>query len=284
MSTRHAAPPLSCGRGMVLVAVLWIVAALSIIVTGMIHSVRGEIRQVGVSSQVTQGSALGSGAIAVVLQRLASNGSTPVGYLRSEIKLQDREITVHARALSGYIDLNLAQPPLLEKLFTVAAGLPVAAANALTQALLQYRDRKDVLGRPMRLEAVEDLLQVPGVDYEVYAKVADLLTTDSRGSGRINVLAAPLSVLNVLAGGNEALAQRIAQDRDAGAVGLDTTALNPQLVDNALSRRYLLQARVPLPDGRWLLVSRWVDVGGGRREGLPWRVFHADQRMDNLAP
>jgi general secretion pathway protein K len=271
-------------RGMVLVAVLWIVAALSLIVTGMIHSVRGEVRQVAVSNQMAQGAAVGGGAIAIVLQGMVSPANPRTGYARAELNVLGRDVSVRAMALTGFIDINTAQPPLLEKLFTVAAGLPPDRAGALAQAVVAERSRMDPQGRPLRLEAVEDLLRIPSLDYDVYATVADLLTTDARGSGRVNVMAAPVGVLAVLANGNMAIAKRIHEGRDAGAVGLDTTALDPQLVDNAPSRRYLVQARVPLPDGASLLTSRWVDLGDGRQEGLPWRIFHADNRLEAAAP
>lgn len=269
---------------MVLVAVLWIVAALSLIVTGMIHSVRGEVRQVGLSSQMAQGTALGGGAISVVLQGLVSSATLPAGIVLTDIKFQGRDIEVQARPLTGFIDMNLAQLPLLERLFRFAADLPPPEAALLAQAVIDHRARADQQGRPLRFEAVEDLLQVQGLDYEVYAKVAELLTADARGSGRVNVLAAPVSVLVVLADGSFEIAERIARDRDAGALGFDTTGLNPALVDNASSRRYVIQARVPLADGAWLLTSRWVDLSGGRPEGLPWRIFHADSRLQAALP
>ncbi len=277
-------PAKAAHRGMVLVAVLWIVAALSVIVTGMTHAVRGEVRQVAAGSQMAQGAAVGGGAIAVVLQGLASPSGAPPAYSRTELKVLGRDVSVVAMALTGFIDINTAQPPLLEKLFAVGAGLPADRAGALAQAVAQARAGTDAQGRPRRLEAVEDLLRVPGVEYEVYARVATLLTADARGSGRVNAMAAPPGVLAVLANGDVAAAQRIAQGRDAGAAGLDTTALDPQLVDNAPSRRYLLQARVPLPDGAWLLTSRWVDLSDGRQEGLPWRVFHTETRLETPPP
>ena len=67
--------------------------------------------------------------------------------------------------------------------------------------------------------------------------------------------------------------------REPSGTGVDATGLNLDLVDNAPSRRCLIQARVPLADGSGLLTSRWVDLAGGQQEGLPWRVFHADSRI-----
>ena len=269
--------------GMVLVAVLWIVAALSVIVTGMIHSVRAEVKQVSAASQIAQGGAWGGAAITVVLQSLSAPPTPPSSLTVAEVQFQGLSIPVRAMSLNGLIDLNTASPVLLEKLFLVAGELPAPQASAMAEMVRATRTRADPQGRAQRLESVEDLLRVTAMDYDTYAKVADLVTTDARGNGRVNLTAAPLGVLRVLAGGNLELAKRLFQGAQAGAVGLDTSALDSALVDNAPSRRYLVQARVPLPDGVWLLVSRWVDMNGGKADGLPWRVFHAENRLEPTA-
>ena len=269
--------------GMVLVAVLWIVAALSVIVTGMIHSVRAEVKQVSAASQIAQGGAWGGAAITVVLQSLSAPPTPPSSLTVAEVQFQGLSIPVRAMSLNGLIDLNTASPVLLEKLFLVAGELPAPQASAMAEMVRATRTRADPQGRAQRLESVEDLLRVTAMDYDTYAKVADLVTTDARGNGRVNLTAAPLGVLRVLAGGNLELAKRLFQGAQAGAVGLDTSALDSALVDNAPSRRYLVQARVALPDGVWLLVSRWVDMNGGKADGLPWRVFHAENRLEPTA-
>ncbi len=269
--------------GMVLVAVLWIVAALSVIVTGMIHSVRAEVKQVAAASQIAQGSAWGGAAITAVLQSLSVPSTAPSSLTVTEVQFQGLSIPVRAMSLNGLIDLNNASPVLLEKLFLIAGELPAAQAIAMAEMVSVARTRPDPQGRAQRLVSAEDLLLITAMDYDTYAKVADLITTDARGSGRVNIAAAPLGVLRVLAGGNLEVAKRLFQGAQAGAVGQDTSALDPALVDNAPSRRYLVQARVPLSDGARLLVSRWVDMNSGKADGLPWRVFHAENRLEPAA-
>jgi general secretion pathway protein K len=264
---------------MVLVAVLWIVAALSLIVTGMMHSVRAEVKQVSAASQIAQGSAWGGAAITLLLQTMVASTATPASLTSVELPFQGLQIPVRAMSLNGLIDLNTAPPALLEKLFLIAAELPPARASAMAEMVRAERTRVGPQGRAQRLESVEDLLRLPDMDYDTYSKVAEWVTTDARGSGRVNIGAAPLGVLRVLADGNSELASRLYQARESGAVGLDTSALDSALVDNAPSRRYLMQARVPLPDGVWLLVSRWVDISSGKADGLPWRVFHVENRL-----
>jgi general secretion pathway protein K len=217
------------------------------------------------------------------LQSLSVPSAVQSSLTLTEVQFQGQSIPVRAMSLNGLIDLNAASPVLLEKLFFVAGELSAPQASAMADVVSVWRTQPGLQGRAQRLESVEDLLRITAMDYDTYAKLADLVTTDARGSGRVNVAAAPLGVLRVLAGGNSELATRLFQGAQAGAVGQDTSALDSALVDNAPSRRYLVQARVPLADGAHLLVSRWVDMNSGKADGLPWRVFHTENRLEPAA-
>jgi general secretion pathway protein K len=118
------------------------------------------------------------------------------------------------------------------------------------------------------------------VDYTLYAKISALVTADVRGGGQVSPLAAPEGVLLVLAAGNVSRAAGIAADRASGRPGIDTTSLDAAFTQGAgSSPRYELEARVPLPGGSWLLVSRTVDFGGSRN-GLPWRTINTAYRFE----
>ena len=76
MITCHVQGLRQCGcpppeRGVVLIAVLWMVIALSIIVTGLTRNVRDEARMLSVARQTAQAGALGDAAIQLVLQSMA---------------------------------------------------------------------------------------------------------------------------------------------------------------------------------------------------------------------
>ncbi|NEI25200.1 general secretion pathway protein GspK, partial [Rhizobium leguminosarum] len=60
-------------RGMVLIAVLWIVASLAIIVTGVTRTIREEARMMALARQDVQAQALGDAAIQVALQTIVAN-------------------------------------------------------------------------------------------------------------------------------------------------------------------------------------------------------------------
>ena len=80
--------------GVVLVAVLWIVMALSIIVTGLSRSVRDEAKMLSAARQGAHASALGDAAIQLVLQQMAVDSkpvdrmvTVPVQYQGQQMQL-----------------------------------------------------------------------------------------------------------------------------------------------------------------------------------------------------
>ena len=270
-------------RGVALVAVLWIVAALSILVTGMVQAQRDEIRLVSAARQTVQGSALGSAAIQLVLQQMAARTEPLARLSRVEISYAGLAIPVEVMPLNGLVDLNRASEPLLAALFTVAGKMAPDPAAALAKSLVAARVPGPLTQRGPRFEAIEDLLQLPGVDFGLYARLSPLVTTDALGGGRINPMAAPEAVLLVLSGGDAAKAARIATSRDGGGPGVDTTDLPPLYIDTVATTRFRLVAQVPLPDGRRLLSSRSVETGRASPDGVPWRIFQAEERFEQAA-
>lgn len=280
MTRRHPCAACTRQEGVALVAVLWIVAALSILVTGMVQAQRDEIRLVSSARQTVQGSATGNAAIQLVLQRMGANPEPVRSLSRIEVGFAGLTIPVEVVPLNGLIDLNRAPEPLLVALFTVAGRMAPDPAAALARALIAARVPGPLTQGGPRFEAIEDLLQLPGVDFGLYARLSPLVTTDAMGGGRVNAMAAPQGVLLVLSDGDAARAARIAASRDGGGPGVDTTDLSPQYTDTAATTRFRLVAQVPLPDGRRLLSSRLVDTGKASPDGVPWRIFQAEDRFE----
>lgn len=270
-------------RGMALVAVLWITAALSILVTGMVGAQRDEVRVVSTGRLVAQGAALGSAAAQLVLHDMASRPEPVARLLRRQVSFAGAAIEVEVIPLNGLVDLNRAPPPLLAALFAFGGGLDPARAESLAQTVAAQRQAAARTRGP-RFEAAEDLLQVEGVDYALYARLSRLITTDALGSGRVNALAAPPGVLLVLSQGDAGRASLIAGARDSGQAGVDTTGLPQQFLDNSSATRFKLVARVPMADGRHLLSARWAETGRATPEGVPWRIFHAEDQIEPMQP
>ena len=268
-------------HGMALIAVLWLVAALSLMVTGVSGVVRQETKTVSAAKDRVTAQAVGDAAVILVLQQLAAQRTVIQQWTDTTVNYQGLDIPVSVMPLNGLININGASLPLLTALLSIGGGLPEGAAQELAIAILDRRERSSLEGRrPEKFEAIEDLMQVPGIDFELYARLAPLITASTSGSGgsSVNPLAAPPEVLRILANGDAGVADRIAAARASGEVGIDTSGLDASLARvGGTQRRYRVTAKVPMADGRIFLVDRSVYFGPRTRDGLSWYTFEARQ-------
>lgn len=279
-------------EGVAMVVVLWIVAALSLLVIGAGKSVRQQAAVTSVVQDEVRGQALGAAAIVLTLQALQLETPRPQGIQHAVLDFAQTSVAVQVMPANGLIPLNSAPAPLLAALLRVAGGLAPASADALARQLVDWRDSiaESPSGRlrrgsasQRRFEAVEDLLQVPGLTYAIYAAVAPLVSVDLDTGARINPLAAPPGVLAVLAQGDRALAGRIVAQRDAGAVGIDTTALDPQYLGAGSTSLYRIQADVPVNAGKILRFTQDVALQSAEATGAPWRVLRNHKQLLSVA-
>jgi general secretion pathway protein K len=270
-----ACPPRAASQGLALIAVLWLVAAMGLIITGVVKSVKTETRSSGQQRQSLQAQSQADAVLLLALQNLYFQDNPLSKATQSaSFVFAGQAIQVELNALNGLIDINNAPGPLLAQLYAVAGGLPNDAAQALAQATVQTRETPSVKGLQAKFDAPEDLLQVPGFTYDLYAKMRDLVTADLKdGSGRVNPMAAPVSVLQVLTGGDAGRAAALYANRNVPLTGMDTTVLNPAFIDSSISSSLRLQALVPTGNGASLVRTWDVLSVQDRRTGLPWRVL-----------
>lgn len=272
-------------RGVALIAVLWLVAAMSLIITGIVQSVRSEIRTVGVQRQAVIANALADAGILLALQNLQVQQKEP-GAAIQLIPVQFEGLTaqVSVQPLNGLIDINNAAPLLLADLFRHAGGLNADAAQAMAQATVESRQFKNEKGVAQGFEAIEDLLRVPKMTYGLYVKIAGSVTADLKdGSGRVNALAAPAGVLQVLTGGDVSRAASLAARRTADLNVMDASFLKPEHIEMTPSRTLRLQVQVNLADGAAAQRAWVVYWGADPRSGLPWRVLATQQSMQRAS-
>lgn len=264
--------------GMALVLVLWVVSALTVLVTGLVAAQRSELRMAVSERGRVQAYAIGSAAMAQVMQAQAPSVVAAARQVRLTTRYADVDIEVQVMPLTGLIDLNLAPAPLLSALWRELGGRK-DAEQLTAQVLARRRSPSEAASTAqgaagIRLSRPEQLLTVTGFDADLIARIQGFVTTGSGGSGRVNPLAAPLEILNLLANGDEALARRITSERDAGTVMIDTTRLEGNYIDFSSSMRLRLIARVPATDGGWFEIRRDVELGRGSQSGgLPWRAL-----------
>lgn len=272
-------------RGVALIAVLWLVAAMGLIITGVVQAVRSEARSAGLQRQILVANGLADAAILLALQSLHAQQKEPGKTMQIiPVQFEGRMSEVSAQPLNGFIDINNASVVLLSDLYRHAAGISPDRAQALAQATVEFRQTKSTKGRAQGFDAIEDLLGVSGMTYDLYAKISRLITADLKtGNGRVNPMTAPVEVLQVLTGGDVSRATILASKRDADPNLMDTSFLKPEQIEVASSNSQRLQVLVGLPDGGTLQKTWHIYWGADPRSGLPWRVLGTQQSMQRLS-
>ena len=269
--------------GMALILVLWIVAALSLMVASMSQSVRQHIKVAASVSDQARARALAEGAITLVLQQMKAESTSVQTAVTAPVEYDGVAMQVQVMPLSGLIPLNTASHALLTALLHIGGGMQPPQAVRLAQDIVNWRNGQggDPTRRvmPRQFEAPEDLLQVPGIDYALYERLRPLVTVDGFYHSSVNPLAAPLPVLTVLAHGNATVAERIASRRDANEAGVDLTGLDPALLGGSGADLYRVTASVPLDAGRIFSLSHDVMLTSFSSQIAPWRVLRTDWQI-----
>lgn len=284
-------------QGLALIVVVWTIAALMVTATGVVYAVREEVRMVSSFRESAVAGALADGAIFIAASELARARDRESRLMLFETTVENTVVDVRAVPLSGLIDLNAASEFLLTDLIAVAGGIERASATVLAQRIIDWRDADEqthpsgaenaeysAAGSPFRprngpFESPEDLLQVLGVDYELYVKLRRLLTVHQRGGGRVDPVAAPYDVLRVLASGDEQLASAYASARDATGTLADSTRFPAAYIAPSRSSRFLIEASVRLSNGAFLVCRRIVDLGSGQA-GSPWQTLWSERVVE----
>ena len=261
-------------KGIALVAVLWLVSALGVMVTGMVYVLRGEIRTTSQTQRVTLDTGIADAAIRLTLQQIQLGSVKTFKAVQSfPVDVFGRSVQVDVVPLNGFISLNDAPPPLLTAAFQFGAGVPPEVATQWANAIDLERKKPTPKGTPSKFQSVEDLLRIPGMSYGIYAQTQDLFTVDINNSPLVNPLAASPRVLAVLAGGDPGKAEQVMAARVGKGEGADTTGL--QFVQNNATSYVLLRASLQNSDNKPLVRAWRVDLQT-KAYGLPWRMLGAD--------
>lgn len=275
-------------RGVALALLLWFIAALALLVSGIMYQVKTDLRLSQWTVKSAQAQALADGA-----SNLALYQPLQVGQLsRYQVEVDQHVIEVALYPVSGLIDLNSASAGLLQALFSYGAGLTEPEATQLTERVLEWRnggfaDKPAVLRRYQqagsaklprfgRFEAPEDLLQVQGVSRTIYQQIQGMVYAQQTSHAGVNLAAAPLPVLRVLAKGDEALAEQWDKQRAQFLTGFLPPELEPEWINRQNSTLYCSQARVTFADGEHVQRIRWIDRARKGVDGLPWAVVRAE--------
>jgi general secretion pathway protein K len=277
--------------GIALVAVLWMVAALSVLALALATATKSELHTAQGVRARAEAAAIGDAAIQLAVLELRSTPEQQQNFAHFAYEFAGREVEVAMVPASGLVDLNQATEALLAALFTETGGEEPEFAAELARRVVNWRTpgltEQDgdyaaagvgyrTRGGPFQYP--EDLLQVLGVSYPLYDRVRDLITVRG-GSAGVAPQAASEDVLTLLAGGDRELAARIAAARTDDPT-TDMTGLATQFLGGGGAAVYRADARVQL-GGRGYRRTRWIDLGQGGADGTPWRSFRAEPITGN---
>ena len=205
---------------MALVIVLWLVVLLGIMAAGHSRNAHTETRLSSRHLQAAQARGLAEAGINhLILEMLASDSGrdVPVDGSVFTRRIGEQTVTLAVRDALGLVDLNAADPRLLETALR-AAGVDSAARQGLVDAIQDWRDKDDLThlngfedadyaasGLPWRsrddaFTAVDELKYLPGMTQDAFERLAPLVTVHS-ARGRFNPDLAP-PVLSAAARGD----------------------------------------------------------------------------------
>jgi general secretion pathway protein K len=210
-----------------------------------------------------------------------------------EVEFETAELSIEVTDESGLIDLNASDTLTMSRLF-VSHGVPQDEADALADAILDWRDTDDLVSpngaedddydaegyaygaKDAPFDTVSEVQQVMGMTLELYRELAPALTIYS-GQPAPNLAFAPYEVLRSMDGMNDELAQQII---DAGHAYDPITGGAPPILPDGTplvvqggSGTYSIAARATLPNGAWTELEATVRLGGAGVSGLAYTVL-----------
>jgi general secretion pathway protein K len=290
--TRFSASRASSQGGFVIVAVLWLLAALAALVTVFSIYLSNSARALAVTDEAVQAEGLVSAGVELTAYQLqlAGEEARPAhGSFHS--RLSGVDLTVGFVSEAARIDLNAAPKELIAGLLTVlgasAEGAKEYADRIIawrTKATENDRGKEDALyraagrtyaPRQAPFAHINELALVLGLSPALVARALPYVTVFSGAAG-VDALTAAPEVIAALPGMTPLLLRQFLDDR--GSLGNDKAAIAAALGPAAASasaqksRAYRIEVRLRFPNGRQT-TSEIVIRLSKEKEDDPYRVL-----------
>jgi general secretion pathway protein K len=281
-------------QGIALVLVLWVLLLLTIITGSFALMARMDRLEANTLLSGTQ--ARLSAEAAINLAVLALRDPEDETRMRADGRLYQQEmdgilLEVSAIDERGKLDINATDELTLTNLF-VGHGMEIDAAELLAAAVMDWSDVDELervngaeedaylsaglamgpANRPFMM--TEELLQVIGMEYELYRSLEPGITVFSR-KGEPDPAFAPVEALMALPDITHEEAVNFVQERNSQQPGesLGTELPNGLVVmEQGRGVTYSIQARATMPNGVWEQLQATIRLGG-TRDGRPYRVL-----------
>lgn len=206
-------------------------------------------------------------------------------------RFEGMEIEVQVTDERGKLNINAADEEILINLFT-ANGVDAMDAQQLAAAVADWMDSDEIeradgaelptyesagltIGPANRkFVMVEELLQVIGMSWELYRRMAPALTVYS-DSSEPDPAYAPLEALMALPDMNEEDARNFVQERHSqeSLTGMEMALPNGEVaMAQGRGLTYSIHAKATMPNGIWDQIEATIRLGGSS-DGRPYRVL-----------
>ncbi|GAB5413096.1 MAG: hypothetical protein Cons2KO_06990 [Congregibacter sp.] len=251
-------------RGVALALVVWFIAGMSLLVAGTVFSARSDVRMAQLHLARAQATAAGDGAIELLLADLLDGAFDQGGLVQQRYRLGEIEVSVLALPEPWMVEINSASPELLARAFVWSGTANADAAQELARAVVQWRSGSTG-NRPRRFEALEDLLDVEGMNRKMWDSMRDYIAVSAAMSGQSNGARAQQALQRLQEAGPET---RVAR------AGMSAVLSDPNAQGRSRSGRYRVDAMVKLGEASWLR-RRWVSMSNARI-GMPWQFTRTE--------
>lgn len=277
-------------RGFIIVAVLWILAALATLASIMSIYVINAASAFAVHDERLQSEALTRAGLELSAYQIARDRQAPPASGSFVFRMSNASIATSFVSESARIDINAAPKSLLSGLF-LGLGAPPAAADAYADRIIGWRSQpaqdggssdESALYRAAGLtygprgapyQHIGELALVLGIPDFLLSRALPYLTIYS-GQSQINILAAPPQVVAAVPGMTPELLNYVLAQRTLGREAVEPLVArlgqNP-LASVAGSKSYRITSRISFDSGRRITSEVVIFMLEGGVE--PYRVL-----------
>lgn len=289
------------GRGTALVLVLWLMAALSLLVLVSANSIRQQTQRVSIDLERLRMELALDTALQLGVQNLMADRAAGSFYRRQHLQLGNNNVRIETIPSSGLIDVNVASDELLQALFERAGGLPPGEALIMITRIRdyidpdsepgeiggaeapQYRAAGRPTGPPNRgLDDLSELRMVLGMTPELYEIIMPFLGVN--GQSRIRIDAAPPALIDMLSGrkgfGEQILSSPPESRASEFLSGPAAELFSPGGVS---ARTVRMRVSIQAEGGRWWQREAWIDLSERPDTLTPWTTLSLEptRRMNS---
>ncbi|WP_020226492.1 general secretion pathway protein GspK [Acidovorax sp. MR-S7] len=288
-------------RGTALVLVLWLVAALSLLVLVSASSIRQQTQRVSVDLERLRMELALDTALQLGVQKLMADRSAAGLYRRQRLQLDENTIQIEIIPASGLVDVNVASDALLQALLERAGGMTSGEAVIMTARIRDYIDPDSepggvggaeapqyrAAGKPTGpknggLDDLSELRMVLGMTPELYEIISPYLAIN--GQSRIQIDAAPPSLIDVLSG-QQGLGERIHSSPPESRESELMAGPAAEFFSVGQSGAGAVRMRVSIQadGGRWWQREAWIDLSARPDSLTPWTTLSLEptRRMNS---